>query len=102
MSFRFKKLTISKNDAKHLISIFVPNPETKDKFKLVKSESTSPDKAIQEFSFENRRSPSCAEIGQAVGLAKSSVYRYLTSMDEMGILLHTDALKTQMILKHGA
>ena len=54
MSFRFKKLTISKNDAKHLISIFVPNPETKDKFKLVKSESTSPDKAIQEFSFENK------------------------------------------------
>ena len=41
---------------------------------------------VEEFSFENRRSPSCAEIGQAVGLAKSSVYRYLTSMDEMGLL----------------
>lgn len=54
MSFRFKKLTISKKDAKHLISIYVPNPESKDKFKLVKSESTSPDKAIQEFSFENK------------------------------------------------
>lgn len=41
---------------------------------------------VEEFSFENRRSPSCAEIGQAVGLAKSSVYRYLTSMDEMGLI----------------
>ena len=54
MSFRFKKLTISKKDAKHLISIYVPNPESKDEYKLVKSESTSPDNAIQEFTFENR------------------------------------------------
>ena len=50
----FKKLTISKNDAKTVIAIYVPNTESKECFKLEKSDSATPAKVIQEFTFESK------------------------------------------------
>ena len=48
----FKKLTISKNDAK--IAIYVPNPESKECFKLEKTDSATPEVVLQEFTFESK------------------------------------------------
>ncbi|MCR5765198.1 MAG: hypothetical protein K6G09_04375 [Treponema sp.] len=51
----FKKLTISKNDAaKTVIAIYVPNPESKECFKLEKTDSSTPKVVLQEFSFESK------------------------------------------------
>ena len=50
----FKKFTISKNDAKTVIAIYVPNPESNECFKLQKSDSATPDIVLQEFTFESK------------------------------------------------
>ncbi|GEM_PF-5399477 len=50
----FKKLTISKNDAKTVIAIYVPNPESKEGFKLEKTDSATPEVVLQEFTFESK------------------------------------------------
>lgn len=50
----FKKLTISKNDAKTVIAIYVPNPESKECFKLEKTDSTDQNTILQEFCFESK------------------------------------------------
>lgn len=50
----FKKLTISKNDSKTVIAIYVPNPESKECFKLEKTDSVDPATILQEFSFESK------------------------------------------------
>ena len=39
-----------------------------------------------EFSFENRRSPSKQEIADRFGMSKSSAYRYLVAMSELGFI----------------
>ena len=40
----------------------------------------------EEFIMQNRRSPSCNEIAEALSMAKSTVYRYLVAMDEEGMI----------------
>lgn len=50
----FKKLTISKNDAKTVIAIYFPNPESKECFKLEKTDSATPEVILQEFTFESK------------------------------------------------
>ena len=40
----------------------------------------------EEFIMQNRRSPSCNEIAEALSMAKSTVYRYLVAMDEDGMI----------------
>lgn len=41
---------------------------------------------IEEYILENRRSPSCNEIAQALGMVKSTVYRYLVTMQDEGMI----------------
>lgn len=41
---------------------------------------------LEQFYFENGRSPSTTEIGKAVGIARGTAYRYLVEMDERGII----------------
>lgn len=41
---------------------------------------------VDDFYIENLRSPSTAEIGEALGIAKSTVHRYLVEMDEKNML----------------
>lgn len=41
---------------------------------------------VEEFVLENRRSPSCKEIADALGMIKSTVYRYLVEMNEQGLV----------------
>lgn len=41
---------------------------------------------IEEYILENRRSPSCNEIAQAIGMVKSTVYRYLVTMQDEGMI----------------
>lgn len=43
-------------------------------------------KFADEFSFENRRSPSTREIAENFGIVKSCAYRYLVAMDELGLI----------------
>lgn len=38
----------------------------------------------EDFYFEEGRSPSTAEIGKAVGIAKGTAHRYLVEMSEKG------------------
>ncbi len=40
----------------------------------------------EDFIMQNRRSPSCQEIGTALSMPKSTVYRYLVAMDEEGMI----------------
>lgn len=41
---------------------------------------------VDDFYIENLRSPYTAEIGEALGIAKSTVHRYLVEMDERNML----------------
>lgn len=41
---------------------------------------------VDDFYIENLRSPSTAEVGEALGIAKSTVHRYLVEMDEKNML----------------
>lgn len=41
---------------------------------------------VHEFQREHRRSPSTAEIGREVGVAKGTAYTYLTRMNNLGML----------------
>ena len=43
-------------------------------------------KCVDDFYIDNMRSPSTAEIGEALGIAKSTAYRYLMEMDERNML----------------
>lgn len=40
----------------------------------------------EDFVFENQRSPSCKEIADALGMVKSTVYRYLMTMNKQGLI----------------
>lgn len=41
---------------------------------------------IEEYQFENRRTPTMALIAQAVGTVPSNVYKYLLEMDDIGMI----------------
>ncbi|MBP3805174.1 MAG: helix-turn-helix domain-containing protein [Oribacterium sp.] len=43
-------------------------------------------KYAEKFFLENRRSPSSGEVAEALGMVKSTVYRYLIEMDEDGMI----------------
>ena len=43
-------------------------------------------KFVDRFSVDNKRTPSTAEIAEGVGLVKSTAYRYLLEMKDLGII----------------
>lgn len=56
---------------------------------------------VNQTYLQTGRSPSTAEIGRAVGLDKSNVYRYLLSMEEAGLLHYDGAqISTPVTRKH--
>ena len=54
----------------------IRSAETKERIK----------KYAEKFFLENRRSPSSGEVAEALGMVKSTVYRYLLEMDEDGMI----------------
>lgn len=45
---------------------------------------------IERYFFENRRAPSTTEIGNAVGIARGTAYKYLVAMRERGLISYDD------------
>ena len=45
---------------------------------------------VESFYFDNGRSPSTTEIGDAVGIARGTAYKYLVAMDERGLISYED------------
>jgi len=45
---------------------------------------------VESFYFGNGRSPSTTEIGDAVGIARGTAYKYLVAMDERGLITYED------------
>lgn len=57
---------------------------------------------VESFYFDNGRSPSTTEIGQAVGVARGTAYKYLVAMQERGLISYADgnAATSKMQLFH--
>ncbi len=55
---------------------------------MVKSEERMKDiiRCIEEYQFENRRTPTMAQIAEAVGTVQSNVYKYLLEMEQRGMI----------------
>lgn len=49
---------------------------------------------VESFFFDNGRSPSTTEIGDAVGIARATAYKYLVAMDERGLISYEDGNAT--------
>ena len=55
---------------------------------MIKSESRMKEicQYIDEYQFENRRTPTMAQIAEAVGTVPSNIYKYLLEMEERGMI----------------
>lgn len=55
---------------------------------MVKSESRMKEicRYIEEYQFENRRTPTMAQIAESVGTVQSNIYKYLLEMEERGMI----------------
>lgn len=45
---------------------------------------------VEQFYFSHGRSPSTTEIGDAVGIARGTAFKYLVAMDERGLISYAD------------